>query len=126
VLNLFLQIINYCNEYQIELNNSAFEIRNIVHSVSGLLSHSDEEVRRASMEILFNLDVTSALLFTDTMVNDENSWNRIRLIELVENINDPSVENIVRKFADDEDEMVRDRASFVLNSRINQLSTNTN
>ena len=126
VLNLFLQIINYSNEYQIEINSSAFEIRSIVHSVSGLLNHSDEEVRRASMEILFNLDVNSALLFADTMVDDENSWNRIRLIELVENINDPLVENIIRKFANDEDEMVRDRASFVLNSKINQLSTNTN
>lgn len=126
VLNLFLQIINYSNEYQIEINNSTFEIRNIVHSVSGLLNHSDEEVRRAAMEILFNLDVNSALLFTDTMVNDENSWNRIRLIELVENINDPSTESIIRKFAEDEDEMVRDRAAFVLNSKINQLSTNTN
>jgi HEAT repeat protein len=126
VLSLFLQIINYSNEYQIEINNSSFEIRNIVHSVSGLLNHSDEEVRRASMEILFNLDVNSALLFADTMVNDENSWNRIRLIELIENVNDPSVEVIIKKFVEDEDEMVRDRATFVLNSKINQLSTNAN
>jgi HEAT repeat protein len=126
VLNLFLQVINYKDEYKTQSEKFQLETRNIVQSVSGLLNHSDEEVRRAAMEILFCLDLNSALLFVDTMLNDENNWNRIRLVELLENINDPISENSIRKLAVDVDEMVRDRAIYAFNSKVNQLSTNVN
>lgn len=126
VLNLFLQTINYVKEDQIMIDVSMMDIRNIVQSVSGLLTNPDEEVRREAMEILFNLDPDSALLFIDTMVTDENNWNRIRLVELLENFQSEAVDSSLQKLTNDEDEMVRDRAMFVVNSKINQLSTNSN
>jgi HEAT repeat protein len=126
ILNLFLLVVNYRNEFQHSTEEFVLKIRNIVQPVSGLLNHPDEEVRKSAMEILFGLDNNSALLFVDTMLADENTWNRIRLVELLENVNDPIADNAIQKLVSDEDDMVRDRAIFVFNSKVNQLSNNVN
>jgi len=94
--------------------------------MSGLLNDPDEEVRRASMEILFTIDPETALLFIDSMVADENTWNRIRLVELIEQLPMEAVETSLQKLAKDEDEMVRDRATFVYNYKNNNVSANSN
>ncbi|MCX7875667.1 MAG: hypothetical protein N2321_05785 [Melioribacteraceae bacterium] len=124
LLNLFIQSIAYVVENQISLNITMVEIRAISQAVSGLLENPDEEVRKSSMEILFYLDPETALLFTDTMLTDENVWNRLRLVELIENLPNESVMNILEKLCQDEDEMVRDRAQFIYNLRINNVSAN--
>ncbi|MBI3124889.1 MAG: HEAT repeat domain-containing protein [Ignavibacteriales bacterium] len=126
VLNMFQQIISYVNEYQIQIEVPMLELRGITQSISGLLNHSDEEVRRASMEILFTLDLETALMFVDSMVSDENMWNRIRLVELLEQYPIEAIEIPLQKLTKDEDEMVRDRAAFVYNYKTNNVSTNTN
>ena len=126
VLNVFQQTIVYVNEYQIPINVPMLELRGITQAMSGLLNDPDEEVRRASMEILFTIDSETALLFVDSMVADENTWNRIRLVELIEQFPMEAVEAPLQKLANDEDEMVRDRASFVYNSKNNNVSANSN
>ncbi len=126
ILNLFLQTVGYVNEYQIPLTISIMEVRNIVHSLSGLLNHHDEEVRRLGMEILFSLDVESALLLIDSMVVDENMWNRLRLVELLERVPQQIPEPVLKKLTEDEDEMVKERAEFLYNSRANNLSDSVN
>ncbi len=123
VLQLFLQTANYINEFQVMLNISTLDIKNIIHAVSCMLNHSDEEVRRASMEILFNLDPESALLFIDTALSDDNVWNRLRLLEILEQMNGREIDAAIHKLTKDEDEMVRDRALFVLNAKINNIPT---
>jgi HEAT repeat protein len=125
ILNLFLATINYVNEFGVEINVSMLDLKNTVHAVSGLLDHQDEEVRRTSMEILFNLDLESALLFIDTMVNDENSWNRLRLIEILGMVPGDSFDPAIQKLAEDYDEMVRERAQYIVNLKQNQFSTNS-
>lgn len=124
LLNLFIQSISYVVEYQVQLNITMVEIRAISQAVSGLLENPDEEVRRSSMEILFYLDPETGLLFTDTMLTDENVWNRLRLVELLENLNQQGVLEVLEKLSKDEDEMVRDRAQFVYNLKINNVSAN--
>jgi len=124
ILNLFIQSIAYVVEYQIPVNITMVEVRSITQAVSGLLENSDEEVRRASMEILFYVDPETALLFTDSMLEDENVWNRLRLVELIENLPNENVINVLEKLTKDEDEMVRDRAQFVFNLRNNNVSAN--
>jgi len=125
ILNLFINAINYVAEYQIQLNISMLEIRNIIHAITGLLNHFDEEVRRSAMEIIFNMDADSALLFIDTMVSDENTWNRLRLLELLENMQGEKFNSSIAKLINDDDEMVRERAILIANTRnINQISTN--
>lgn len=124
LLNLFIQSIGYIVEYQISLNITMVEIRAITQAVSGLLENPDEEIRKSSMEILFYLDPETALLFTDTMMIDENVWNRLRLVELLENVQNEKVIEVLEKLTKDEDEMVRDRAQFIYNLRINNVSAN--
>lgn len=126
VLNMFQQTIVYVNEYQIPINIPMLELRGITQAMSGLLNDPDEEVRRASMEILFTIDPETALLFIDSMVADENTWNRIRLVELIEQLPIEAVEASLQKLAKDEDDMVRDRATFVYNYKNNNVSANSN
>ena len=80
----------------------------------------------SSLEILFTLDLETALMFVDSMVSDENMWNRIRLVELLEQYPIEAIEIPLQKLTKDEDEMVRDRAAFVYNYKTNNVSTNTN
>lgn len=124
LLNLFIQSIVYVFENQISVNISMVEIRSITQAVSGLLEDPDEEVRRAAMEILFYVDPETALLFTDSMLKDENVWNRLRLVELIEQLPGETINAILEKLTKDEDEMVRDRALFNYNLRINNVSAN--
>ncbi|MFZ5947268.1 MAG: HEAT repeat domain-containing protein [Stygiobacter sp.] len=124
LLNLFIQSITYIVKYQISLNITMVEIRSITQAVSGLLENPDEEVRKSSMEILFYLDPETALLFTDTMLADENVWNRLRLVELLENVQNEKVIGVLEKLTKDEDEMVRDRAQFIYDLKINNVSAN--
>ncbi|MEW6004371.1 MAG: hypothetical protein AB1695_03565 [Stygiobacter sp.] len=124
LLNLLIQSITYIVEYQISLNITMVEIRSITQAVSGLLENPDEEIRKSSMEILFYLDSETALLFTDTMLADENVWNRLRLVELLENVQNDKVIEVLEKLTKDEDEMVRDRAQFIYNLKINNVSAN--
>jgi len=127
ILNLFINTISYVAEYQIQLNISMLEIRNIIHAITGLLNHFDEEVRRSAMEIIFNMDADSALLFIDSMVSDENTWNRLRLLELLENIQGEKFNSSIAKLTKDDDEMVRERAILIASTKnINQISTNAN
>ncbi|MBA4406876.1 hypothetical protein C0389_06340 [bacterium] len=127
ILELFLATINYVRDFGTQLNVNLMDIRNIVHGVSGLLSHYDEEVRRTAMEILFELDQESALLFVDVMTNDENNWNRLRLLEIVESLPGEEFNSVIQKLLNDEDEMIRERAVYSASLKnINQLSTNVN
>ncbi len=127
VLELFLSTMNYVRDFGMQLNISMMDARSAVHSVSGFLNHHDEEVRRTAMEILFELDQESALLFVDVMTNDENNWNRLRLLEIVENIPGEGFNFVIQKLLNDEDEMIRERAVYAAGiNNINQLSTNAN
>ncbi len=126
ILSMFQQAIAYVAEYQVPLNIPMLELRGLTQSISGLLNNADEEVRRASMEILFTIDPETALLFIDSMLNDENMWNRVRLVELLEQFPLEAVEAPLQKLTEDSDEMVSDRANFVYNYKINNVSANSN
>ncbi len=117
ILNLLLSIISHAMNSETQLQISLMMIRNLIHAVSEYLTHPDEEVRRASMEIIFNLDPESALLFIDSMMNDENIWNKLRLIELLETIENSESTNALIRLSQDEDEMVRDKALEVIELR---------
>jgi len=127
ILNLFLTVVTENTNNGNPLNISLMQIRNIVHSVSEYLNNPDEEVRRASMELLFILDAESALLFIDSMCNDENMWNRLRMTEILENLYLPEVNIALLKLSGDPDEMVRERANEIINIRnINENNPITN
>jgi len=98
-----------------QLNDLAYH--NICDALTELLSNADEEIRRIAMELLFYLNTSIAIMFIDVMTSDNNMWNRLRLIELIENENDERVKESLKILSSDEEEMVREKAISVLSQR---------
>jgi len=98
-------------------NLTDLELRNYVETFSNLLTHPDEEIRSSSMELLFFLDIETALIFSDTMLEDTVNWNRMRLLEIVQYGEDERIIGIIKTLAKDSDEMVRENAQNILTER---------
>jgi len=96
---------------------SKMETHNLCTSLTELLSHSDEEIRRIVTELIFSIDVSSAFVFIDIMSCDNNVWNRLRLIEILEGIESNESNDALKNLANDEEEMVQERALMILNQR---------
>ncbi|HOI28443.1 MAG TPA: hypothetical protein PLZ15_01690 [Melioribacteraceae bacterium] len=122
VLNLFYSLLSYLIS-EIETSDlTLIQKRNMIHTTSEFLNHHDEEVRRSSMEILFLLDSESALLFIESMISDENIWNRLRLVELLEFINNSTAKEALMKLSEDGEDMIKERVQELLNNQnINEI-----
>lgn len=90
------------------------QLRNLSDSLTKLLIHSDEEIRRTSCELLFMFDVETALMFTNELLEDENFWNRMRYAELLAKLNDPRAFDALNKLQQDENEMVSENAKNLI------------
>jgi len=95
---------------------SEFDKRQFSNVLTENLEYPDEEVRRAVIELLFFADIEVALMFLDTMIEDDDVWNRLRVLEIIETINDPSVVDAVQKLTNDPDEMVSEKAEELLSN----------
>lgn len=126
ILSKLYPIINNANKNLISvlelLNNIIFndpqsinklpelEKRRLIESLSQNLTNSDESVRIAIAELLFKIDLDTALLFIDTMISDENFWNRMRLLDLIAEIEQPVIKEVFEKLTSDPEEMVSEKA----------------
>ena len=99
----------------------SLQLRNITDSLSQYLSDHDEEVRILALELLFILDKNVAVLFIDDFSEDSNLWNRLKLVEILDEVVHPKTEEILMKLANDSEEMVKERASFCLSKRENNI-----
>ncbi len=90
------------------------QIINLTDSLIDFLDNPDEEVRKLAMELLFIIDTDKALLFIDKMLNDNNLWNKLKLLEILSNVHNEIAENAIVKLTEDKEEMISDRAKFVL------------
>ncbi len=97
---------------------SALQARNITDSLSQLINDYDEEIRITAFELLFLYDINSALLFADDICRDQNYWNRLRLLEIIEESNLPEMQPILKILTDDPEEMIRERA-LSISERLN-------
>lgn len=86
------------------------EKRRLIESLSQNLTNPDESVRIAIAELLFKIDIDTALLFIDTMINDENFWNRMKLLDLIAEIEQPVIKEVFEKLISDPEEMVSEKA----------------
>lgn len=93
------------------------EIRSYVEQFTTQLNNPDEEVRGSVMELLFFLDVETALMFSDIMLEDSVSWNRMRLLDIIQHGDHPKIIELLKALAADGDEMVRENAQAILNER---------
>ncbi len=92
---------------------SSIQIRNLTDTFTRCLDNPDEEVRKLATEILFAFDQKIALLFLDKILEDDNVWNKLRLLEILGNIESPEAEQGISKLANDKEEMVSERAKFI-------------
>ena len=114
-LPLVLELLNNFISMDSESLNSLAQLekRRLTEALSQSLTNSDEVVRIAAAELLFKIDIETALLFIDTMINDENFWNRIRLLDLLADLNNPVVGEAIDKLTNDPEEMVSEKAKEI-------------
>lgn len=80
-------------------------------------AEADEETRAAIVDTLFHLDGDRTVGFLDTIMEDPDPWLRVHVIEQLAAIGDRRVPMFVNRFLQDEDEMVREVAMGILQSR---------
>ena len=104
------------DENSVEIINTLAGIqrRNISDSFTKCLDNPDEEIRKLAVELLFTIDQDIAILFVDKMLDDDNIWNRLKLLELLSNINLPEAESALIRMSNDPEEMISERAKFIL------------
>lgn len=105
LLNSFISVDSESLKMLAEL-----ERRRLTEALSQSLTNPDEVVRIAAAELLFKIDTETAILFIDTMISDENFWNRIRLLDLLADFNNPVVGEAIEKLTNDPEEMVSEKA----------------
>lgn len=91
------------------------QCRNFCDGLTDNLTHPDEEVRRSSIELLFFVNLDAAMMFLDVISDDDNYWNRLMLLEILEQIGDPRSFDTIKKLTLDQEEMVREKAEHLLN-----------
>jgi len=92
-----------------------FLMHKLIDAVSRCLTHSEEMVRLYSVELLFKLDIETALIMLDEEFLNANFWIKLRLIEILETINHKSAIDFLVKMTEDENEMIRQKAAEILN-----------
>lgn len=116
IMTLIKDMIQYDGGMSLQSLNE-LEIHSFVETLTVLLNNPDEEVRGTSMELLFFLDTETALMFSDTMLDDSISWNRLRLLEIIQNGEDPRIIEIIKILTNDSDQMIKENAQNILNER---------
>ena len=101
---------------------SDLDRRNLCDSFTRCMENADEEVRKSAMELLFAVSLDTALVFVGTMMGDNNLWNRLRLIELLEGVNNKQSNEALITMSKDPDEMINERAKAILADRNVQIS----
>ena len=116
LLELSTEILNQY-EFKYKECLSDLQIRNLTGSLIRGLDNPGEEIRKLSTEILFIIDRENALLFLDKMLEDDNLWNKLKLLEILSGIYNHEAEDAIIKLTNDQEEMISDRAKFILSQR---------
>ena len=111
VLELLTNIIQ--GDQQVLKKLSVLDKRRLTDALSNSLTNPDEVVRILAAELLFMIDTETALLFVDTMIADENFWNRIRLLDILSEIEHPLAMESIEKLVSDPEEMVREKSKEI-------------
>ena len=100
---------------------SSIPLHSLNDALTQCLTNTDEEVRRTAIEMLFKLDEEIGLLFIDIMLEDENIWNRMKLVELLQNSKNPIAEDALIKLQNDQEQMVSETAKQILSERQSEI-----
>ncbi len=113
LLSLILQLIENNDELLSNLNK--LTLHKLIDAVSRCLNHCEEMARLYSVELLFKLDIETAIILLNEEFLNANFWIKLRLIEIMETINHPMVNDFLVKLTEDENEMIRQKAIEILN-----------
>jgi HEAT repeat protein len=113
LLELTKEIVDE-NSVEIISNLTGIQRRNISDSFTKCLDNPDEEIRKLAVELLFTADQNIAILFIDKMLDDDNMWNRLKLLEILSNVNLPEAESALIRMSNDAEEMISERAKSIL------------
>lgn len=116
MLELSTEILNR-NDISFKEYLSDLQLRNLTDFMIQSLDNPDEEVRKLSTEILFIIEKDNAILFLDKMLEDDNLWNKLKLLEILAGIFNHEAEEAINKLANDPEEMISERAKFILSNR---------
>lgn len=86
-------------------------------ALSGYTENHEETVRRSVLDLLFFVKPENAIYLADSYLRDTSVWNRLHLAEILDQYPIEGSEEILLKLAKDSDEMVRERADWVLQQR---------
>lgn len=101
------------DDIQVLQELSVLDKRRLTEALSNSLTNPDEVVRILAAELLFIIDTETALLFVDTMTADENFWNRIRLLDILSDLDHPLALESIERLVSDPEEMVREKAKEI-------------
>lgn len=87
-------------------------------AVQKLLSDPNEDIRSLACDLLFDLDEDSAISAAGKILNDENMWNRINLLENLSKVEYKKIDGLLKQLSNDTEEMVRERAVFLLDQNL--------
>jgi HEAT repeat protein len=90
----------------------------LIDSLIKCIDDPDEEVRMIAIEMLFLIDRKNTVYILENFVEDPNVWNRLRVIDMLENVSLPKAEEILNKLAEDEEEMVSEKAKNCLAKKV--------
>ena len=124
-LQALLSLLKEILEYEATMGNisvSSIDLRDLTDTFVKNLENPDEEIRKLSIELLFGLNISTAIMFLDQMIQDDDIWNKLKILEFIENINHPNVDKALQMLATDEEQMISERASYILSQKNNTLN----
>ena len=116
ILGLISDVLDSMDKHISEILNG-LNLRGFIDGLSNYLDHPDEEARRIAMNLLFQTDYRTAVLFSDKMLSDNNLWNKIRLVDNLAEIDDESIVPLLEQLSKDSEIMVSKRASDLLTQK---------
>jgi HEAT repeat protein len=102
---------------------SRLEIEQFVDALAETLEFPHEEARKSAMNLMFKIDADSAMLFLDKMLEDDNLWNKLALLDILEEIElNAETLKILSEYVETADEMMKERINYLIESNNKQLS----
>jgi HEAT repeat protein len=93
---------------------SEIDMRNLCDMFADNIENPDEEIRRSAIEFLFFCSLDMAEMFIDTMLQDDNFWNRLRVLEILEGLGSEKLNEAAKILSEDPEEMVKEKALEII------------
>lgn len=125
ISSLLYLLEEMCDSEEIEFKNylSGLETQSFIDSLAGTLESPSEEARKSAINLMFKIDTESALLFVDKMLEDDNLWNKLFVLDMLENMPlSANVIGILENYMENADEMLKERISYIIETNKNLLS----